>query len=81
VTMIALTALGVSGQQLLDDPYTFGDAPQVTKKEDLSYEYEDDEVNDQSNIPVELRDYNYDSVKARSLASDKSFASPCTSST
>ena len=78
--MMALAALGVSGQQLLDDPYTVGDAPQVSQNEDLSYEYEDDEVDGQSNIPVELRDYNYESVKARSLASLKSFASPCTSS-
>jgi hypothetical protein len=80
VTMMALAALGVSGQQVLDDPYSIGDAPEVNQQADLSYEYEDDEFDNQSNIPIELRDYNYESVKARSLATKLSFASPCTSS-
>ena len=78
--MMTLAALGVSGQQVLDDPYSVGAASEVAQQTDLSYEYEDDEVDTQSNIPVELRNYNYESVKARSLASLKSFASPCTSS-
>jgi hypothetical protein len=78
---MTLAALGVSGQQILEDPYHFGVAPEDTEQKVLSYEYEDDEVDDQlDNIPVELRDYNYESVNARSLATKLSFASPCTSS-
>jgi len=79
---MTLAALGVRGQQIVDDPYSVGVAPEVNQQTDLSYEYEDDEFDevDQSNIPAELRDYNYESVNARSLASKKSFASPCTSS-